>query len=90
MKIPSFALSWLMISCRESTRLSELKLLRGISWWEQSKLSLHQKMCVYCKYYENQSALIDKALHHPDSPVLFKLDEVSKDKIKALISEKKE
>ncbi len=88
MKIPSFVLSWMMISCRESTRLSELKLLRGISSWEQSKLSLHQKMCVYCKYYENQSALIDKALQHPASPVLFKLDQASKNKIKHRISEK--
>jgi hypothetical protein len=89
MKTMPFVLSWLMISCRESTRLSEIKLLRGIGWWDGIKLTVHQKMCVYCKYYENQSLLIDKALQNQDSPLLFKLDEASKSKIKERLSEKK-
>lgn len=90
MKIMPFVLSWLMISCRESTRLSELKLLRGLGWWSQFKLHVHQKMCVYCKYYENQSLLIDQALQKPDAPLLYKLDEASKEKIKARLSEKRD
>jgi len=85
MKIKQIVLAWLMISCRESTRLSEIKLSLGINSWLQFKLSLHQRLCVYCKYYENQSLLIDQALARQDAPVIFKLDDASKEKIKNLL-----
>lgn len=88
MKIPAVLLSWLLISCRESTRLSELKLLGRLGWWQGIQLRLHQKLCVYCKYYKNQSLLIDQALQRPEAPLMYKLDEASKAKIKQRLAEK--
>ncbi|GEM_PF-1809909 len=88
MKINLSFLTWLKISCRESTRLTELKLSVGIHWWLQIKLRVHQRMCVVCKYYEQQSLLIDKALQHQNAPQIYKLDEASKAKIRQLIAKK--
>lgn len=74
-------LKTLMISCKESTLLTERKLSTGLGWYARIKLSLHQRLCAYCKYYEDQSVLIDKALQSDHAPVIFKIDAETKQKI---------
>ncbi|MFN3529286.1 MAG: hypothetical protein ACK417_05135 [Bacteroidia bacterium] len=66
------------IHCLEATRLVERMLTTGISWHQKWRLRWHQRLCAYCKNYENQSRLIDRALQSTDAPSVFKLDEASK------------
>lgn len=78
--------SFFQLNCQQATVLVERKLSRGISLWEQLRLRWHQRLCAYCKNYEDQSALIEKALQQSDKPV-FKLPTNTKATIKRKISE---
>lgn len=75
----------LMISCRESTLLTERKLSTGLGLWEQLKLNIHQRLCSYCKNYEDQSRLIDKVLQSEKAPLIFKIDAETKQLIQQKI-----
>lgn len=78
--------SFFQLNCLQATVLVERKLSGGISLWEQLRLRWHQRLCAYCKNYEDQSALIEKALQQIDKPV-FKLPANTKATIKRKINE---
>jgi hypothetical protein len=79
-------LKTLMISCKESTLLTERKLSDGLGGWDRIKLALHQRLCAYCKNYEDQSRLIDEALQSEHAPVIFKIDAATKEQIQGKIN----
>jgi len=57
-------MKYLMLSCREATRLTEKKLTVGkLSFWGNLQLAMHIRMCDRCQRYAGQSAVIEKALH---------------------------
>lgn len=78
--------SFFQLNCQQATVLVERKLSGGISLWEQLRLRWHQRLCAYCKNYQDQSALIEKALRQSDKPV-FKLPANTKATIKRKINE---
>lgn len=78
--------SFFQLNCQQATVLVERKLSGGISLWEQLRLRWHQRLCAYCKNYEDQSALIEKALQQSEKPT-FKLPEDSKVLIRKKILE---
>lgn len=78
----------LLISCRESTRLSERKLLIGLTLLEKIRLRLHQRLCAVCKNYEDQSRIIDKALQQENAPLLYRIDPETKERILTKIKTK--
>jgi hypothetical protein len=55
-------LKYLSISCEKATALVEVKNAFGLSIWNRYRLHLHQKVCVMCKQYEDQSKLMDAYL----------------------------
>ncbi len=58
-------MKYLMLSCREATRLTEKKLTLGkLSFLDNIQLAMHLRMCDRCKRYAEQSAGIEAALQH--------------------------
>lgn len=55
-------INFFQMNCRQATLLVERKLTHGLPFWQQWRLSWHQRLCSVCKTYEQQSALIDEAL----------------------------
>jgi anti-sigma factor RsiW len=54
-------MKFLMLSCKEATRLTE-KLFEGkLNLLKEWQLSMHLKVCEACKRYSQQSTAIDKA-----------------------------
>lgn len=55
-------MKFLMLSCKEATRLTEQKLFEGnLSMVKECQLRMHLKMCDACKRYAEQSKLVDRA-----------------------------
>lgn len=63
------------MNCRQATLLVERKLTQGLPFWQQWRLSWHQRLCAVCKTYEQHSALIDEALKVAQSTVYKLSDE---------------
>ncbi len=56
-------MQYLMLTCREATRLTEKKLNSGsLSLIGNLQLALHLRMCARCRRYAEQSAAIETAL----------------------------
>ncbi len=65
---------WQM-NCRQASLLVERKLTQGLPFWQQWRLSWHQRMCAVCKTYEQHSALIDEAMQAAQNMVYKLSDE---------------
>lgn len=76
--------NFFQMNCLQATLLVERKLAVGISFWDQWRLRMHQRLCAYCKNYEVQSKLIDHAFEQQDK-VVFKLPAEVKIKLKKKI-----
>lgn len=59
-------MTFLSVSCKEATRLTELKLNRNISLKEKVTLKYHGKMCKVCQEYQRQQEWIDQVLRRVD------------------------
>lgn len=56
-------MKYLMLSCREATRLTEKKLTSGrLSLLDNIQLAMHLRMCDRCRRYAQQSTSIEKVL----------------------------
>ncbi|MBV6442602.1 MAG: hypothetical protein EPGJADBJ_04321 [Saprospiraceae bacterium] len=56
-------MKYLMLSCREATRLTEKKLTSGrLSLLDNIQLAMHLRMCERCRRYAQQSTAIEKVL----------------------------
>ncbi len=52
----------MLLSCRKATELIEKRQICGLSRMERWKLSVHLRLCRYCRNYEIQSEQIDAFL----------------------------
>lgn len=51
-----------MLTCKDASRLISENLERPLGFWERWGLRLHLMMCLYCRRFERQMALMRKAL----------------------------
>lgn len=68
------------INCLKATQLVERKLTIGLPVLDKLRLQWHQRLCSYCKNYENQSKRIEQVLRNGSQPI-FKLPQPVKDRI---------
>lgn len=70
-------INFFQMNCRQATLLVERKLTHGLPFWQQWRLSWHQRLCSVCKTYEQQSMLIDQVMSASQESV-FKLSDEQK------------
>lgn len=70
----------LFLSCLKATELIEKNFHVQLSFSEQMQLKAHKMMCDACKKYEQQSAVIEKAieLQHKKQYPPIDLDQLEK------------
>lgn len=51
-----------MLSCKDASHLLSERQERPLSWWERWGLRLHLWMCVSCRRFEQQLALMQRAM----------------------------
>jgi hypothetical protein len=52
----------LMITCKEATMLSVLKVEINLSFQNRLRLFIHLLICQYCRLFDKQSKMIDKLI----------------------------
>jgi len=55
-------MSKIIISCDEATTISDKKQYVEATLWERMKMSYHMLFCKNCKVYDEQNAIITKAI----------------------------
>ncbi len=84
-------MKFLMLSCKEATRLTEKKLFEGkLTLLKEWQLSMHLKVCEACKRYSLQSTAIDKAFRERLESNAEEMVNHSEKELPSLSSEKKE
>ena len=56
----------LLLSCLKATELMEKKFHFRLTFRERMQLKMHKSMCKACSRYDKQSAILHKALSHPE------------------------
>ncbi|WP_282778434.1 hypothetical protein [Phaeodactylibacter xiamenensis] len=82
--------TFLMISCKKATELTEKKLLGSISAMESLQLFMHRALCKACRRYGVQSREIDAFLkdHYNNFNPDEQADEADNEALKQKIKER--
>jgi len=82
-------MSKIIISCDEATTISDKKQYVEATLWERMKMSYHMLFCKNCKVYDQQNAIITKAIQKnltADSIIDKKLSSEEKSKLQEKIN----
>ncbi len=84
-------IAWLTPSCQELTRLSSEALERKLSLREKLLISLHNKVCTWCRRYESHLQTIHQAVEDQGDvlaeEVEISLPQEGKDRLKSLLKD---